>query len=35
MMKKMVKGKNTILTVNYYLKENIYIIIEEEENNII
>ena len=35
MMKKMGKEKNIIKMVNYYLKENIYVIIEEEEKNII
>ena len=32
---KMEKEKNIIKMVNYYSKENIYVIIEEEENNII
>jgi len=35
MMKKMEKEKNIIQMVNYYLKVNIYVIIEEEEKNII
>ena len=35
MVKKMGKEKNIIQMVNYILKENIYLIIEEEENNII
>jgi len=35
MMKKMEKEKNIIQMVNYFLKVNIYVIIEEEEKNII
>ena len=31
MMKKMENEKNIIIMVNYFLKENIYVIIEEEE----
>ena len=35
MVKELEKEKNMIMKVNYYLKENIYIIIKEKENHIL